>query len=134
MDDSEKISAVSEQPETPAPAMKSASAHRVWLIDEGHAGHRVQSEGILNALRSSGLARDVTGINCTPTLRAFLRPAARAIFPHIKGASAPTFAKAIARFQVPDTGPPKFIISNGGRTALVSRGLASWSGPTGSAS
>ena len=71
MDDSEKISAVSEQPEAPAPAMKSASAHRVWLIDEGHAGHRVQSEGILNALRSLGLALYVTSINCTPTLRGY---------------------------------------------------------------
>jgi mitochondrial fission protein ELM1 len=98
--------------------------YKVWLIDEGHAGHRVQAEGILRALESLGLQLEVTTIRCEPSLRGFLRPIAKAIFHRLKGESALGFARRIAQFTVPRDGPPRFIISSGGRTAFVSRALS----------
>lgn len=98
--------------------------YKVWLIDEGHAGHRVQAEGILRALETLGLRLDVITIQCELNLRGFLRPAAKAIFNRLRGESALRFAHRIADFSVPNDSPPHFIISSGGRTAFVSRALS----------
>ncbi|HEY7647076.1 MAG TPA: ELM1/GtrOC1 family putative glycosyltransferase [Hyphomicrobiales bacterium] len=98
--------------------------YKIWLIDEGHAGHRVQAEGILRALGSLGVQLDIATIRCEPNLRGFLRPAAKAIFHYLRGVSALRFASRIAQFSVPDDGLPRFIISSGGRTAFVSRALS----------
>jgi len=100
------------------------STLNVWLIDEGHTGHRVQSEGVLMALSRAGLKFDITKVECDPTLRGFLRPAARAAMAQLKGRRALEFAKRIARFENPDGAAPAFIISSGGRSAFVSRALA----------
>jgi hypothetical protein len=97
---------------------------KVWLIDEGHAGHRAQSEGILHALQRLGLRLDVTAIRCEMKLRGFLRPLAKAVFHRMSGPQALRFASRIARFQVPADGPPAFIISSGGQSAFVSRALS----------
>lgn len=104
------------------------SPYKVWLIDEGHAGHRVQAEGILRALETLGLQLEVTVVPCRLNLRGLFRPAAKAIFHRLKGESALRFASRVAQFSVPDDGPPRFIISSGGQTAFVSRALALWSG------
>lgn len=98
--------------------------YKIWLIDEGHAGHRVQAEGILRALESFGVQLEIATIHCEPNLRGFLRPAAKAIFHHLRGESALRFASHIAQFSVPNDGLPRFIISSGGRTAFVSRALS----------
>lgn len=98
--------------------------HKIWLIDEGHAGHRVQAEGILQALAKLGLNMNVTTIKCEPRLRGSLRPAAKAIFHRLRGQSALHFAARVSSFSVPDDGPPRFIISSGGRTAFLSRALS----------
>jgi mitochondrial fission protein ELM1 len=105
-------------------SLSQRAPHRVWLIDEGHAGHRAQAAGILCALESLGLQLEVTTIRCEPNLPGFLRPVAKAIFHQLSGESALRFARRIAQFSVPDDGPPRFIISSGGRTAFASRALS----------
>lgn len=97
----------------------------VWLVDEGTAGHRVQSEGVLRAMGLAGFAMDIRYIPCEPALRGFLRPAARAVFSQLGPRAAMAFARKVARFSVPDQdGAPAFIISSAGRSAFVSRALA----------
>jgi hypothetical protein len=100
------------------------SAQNIWLIDEGHAGHCVQSEEILKTLERAGLTLDVERIDCAPSLRGLFRPAARVIFSRLNERSALRFAHWVARFREPNNSPPAFIISSGGRTAFASRALA----------
>ncbi len=97
---------------------------KVWLIDEGHAGHRVQSEGMLKALERAGLPIHVERIACVSRLRGVFRTAARAVFSRLDGPGALRLAHRVARFAEPEGPPPAFIISSGGRTAFASRGLA----------
>jgi len=96
----------------------------VWLIDEGHAGHRVQSEGVIKALARAGLPLNVARIDCAPKLRGLFRPAARAMFSRLDGPGAVQFAHRVAKFAQPEGPAPLFIISSGGRTAFASRALA----------
>ncbi len=102
--------------------------HKVWLIDEGHAGHRVQSEGIVQAIERAGFRVDVARIDSTPKLRGVLRPAARAIFARLDGPGAVRFARRVTDFRDPGGPRPSFIISSGGRTAFASRALALYTG------
>jgi mitochondrial fission protein ELM1 len=98
----------------------------VWLIDEGHPGHRTQSEGILAALERTGLELRVARISCTTTLPGFLRPLARAAM-GLPGRNWPLqHAHRISSFDLPaaDAPPPDFIISSGGRSAYLSHALA----------
>lgn len=104
------------------------STLNVWLINEGHTGHRVQSEGVLMALSRAGLELNVTKVECDPILRGIFRPAARAVMAQLKDRRALEFAKRIARFEKPRGAPPDFIISSGGRSAFVSRALAASTG------
>jgi len=101
-----------------------SNEHTVWLIDEGHTGHRVQSEGVLMALSRAGIKLNILKVECEPTLRGILRPAARAAMARLNGRHALEFAKRISRFRIPDGPSPAFIISSGGRSAFVSRALA----------
>lgn len=96
----------------------------VWLIDEGHAGHRVQAEGVLKALERAGLSLKIEKIDCVPSLRGIFRPLARAIFSRLDGPGATKLAHQVASFTEPDDPHPTFIISSGGRSAFVSRALA----------
>ena len=100
----------------------------VWMIDEGNPGHRAQSEGVLDALRRSGLDLSTTRIPCTSKLRGFLRPVAR-ILTGMPGSRWPLrVARQFTDFHVPGSPPPAFIISSGGRSAYLSRALACWTG------
>jgi mitochondrial fission protein ELM1 len=100
--------------------------HQIWLLDEGSGGHRVQSEGVLKALRTAGVPMEIAHIRVRPKLRGFLRGPARRLFRHLRQGTALRFANLIAEFTLPDTPPPKFIISSGGSTAFVSRALSLW--------
>ncbi|MFP3920142.1 MAG: ELM1/GtrOC1 family putative glycosyltransferase [Dichotomicrobium sp.] len=98
--------------------------HTVWLVDEGHAGHRVQSEGVVMALERAGLSLAVERIECRPKLRGIFRPVARAALSRLDGPRAMRFARHVAQFTRPNGPPPSLIISSGGRTAFASRALA----------
>ncbi len=101
---------------------------QVWLIDEGHAGHRVQAEGMVAALTRLGIPLHTRRIDCQPRLRGIFRPAARAVFSRLGARSAGTLAHRVAQFEEPGGPPPSFIISSGGRTAFASRALSLRSG------
>lgn len=99
-------------------------AHTVWLIDEGHAGHRVQSEGIIAALGRAGVALRTERIECRQKLRGIFRPAARAVFSRLDARRAMALAHRVTQFAAPAGPPPSLIISSGGRTAFANRALA----------
>jgi len=101
-----------------------AETHTVWLIDEGHTGHRVQSEGIIQALENAGLHLSVARCNCKPRLRGFFRPAARELSSRLPAAQTIRLARQVSDFEEPEGPAPSFIISSGGRTAFASRALA----------
>lgn len=105
-----------------------SAGQKVWLIDEGHTGHRVQSEGVLMALSRAGIDFEVVRIECELALRGVLRPAARAIMSRMTGGRALTFARGLAKFSQPGGSPPTLIISSGGRSAFVSRALSAQTG------
>jgi mitochondrial fission protein ELM1 len=96
----------------------------VWLIDEGQAGHRVQSEGVIQALESAGFSLATERINCQFRLRGLLRPPARAVFSRLDAARAMRFARTVSPFSQPSGPLPDIIVSSGGRTAFASRALA----------
>lgn len=100
----------------------------VWLVDEGTPGHRVQSEGVLDALQREGLALSITRIPCTTKLPGFFRPLARCAMT-VAGRYWPLqIAKRITEFQLPKAPIPSFIISSGGRSAYLNRALSCWTG------
>jgi mitochondrial fission protein ELM1 len=96
----------------------------IWLIDEGHHGHRAQSEGVAEALKDVLGPVALTRIPCAERLRGVLRPAARALFDAAPRPLAPTLARRFSRFARPAGPKPELILSSGGRTAFASRALA----------
>lgn len=96
----------------------------VWLVDEGNPGHRVQSEGVLDALQRIGLELSVTYIRCSSNLPGILRPAARRLMDLPHRSWLLRIVRQFTDFGIPTTPIPRFIISSGGRSAYVSRALS----------
>jgi len=96
----------------------------IWLIDEGQTGHRVQSEGVIQALECVGLTLATEKISCQFRLRGPLRPPALALFTLLHAPHAMRFAKLVSPFSQPAGPLPDIIVSSGGRTAFASRALA----------
>lgn len=97
---------------------------RVWLVDEGSPGHRVQSEGVLAALAARGIAFETTRVAVRPRLRGALRPVARAVFSRLDGRAALAFARVVAAFDPPSGPAPAFVVGSAGGSAFALRGLA----------
>lgn len=101
---------------------------RVWMIDEGSRGHRVQSEGVLAALEGAGAKLETARVDCRERGPGAFRPLARAAMDAAGAAAAGAVARAASVFRPPDGPPPELIVASGGTTAFALRALARRSG------
>lgn len=100
------------------------AARTLWLIDEGHHGHRAQSEGLAQALEAAVGPLEIIRIPCAERIRGALRPAARLLLDHAPARLTLTLTRRLSTFDAPSSPAPTLILSSGGRTAFASRALA----------
>ncbi len=96
----------------------------VWLIDEGHPGHRAQSLGLVAALERLGRAIELLPIAASTRLPGMLRPPARRAFDHGPPALARWLTRRVSGLSRPEGSAPGLIVSSGGRSVFANALLA----------